>query len=120
MAQENLASKIDITSFVKRTDFDDKLKKLNKNITSIKTKHVLAENELNKLSKKVEAISTKGLTKDLVNKLVFLMEQNISIQEYYKIILYLCQLKNTLNILVALLQFICGNLMECQKKILKI
>ena len=33
------------------------------------------------------------------------MEKNISIQEYYKIILYLYQLKNTLNILVALYDF---------------
>ena len=48
------------------------------------------------------------------------MEQNIFLQEYFKIIWYLHQLKNTLNILVALLGFIHGNLMECQKKILKI
>ena len=40
------------------------------------------------------------------------MAQNISIQEYYKIILHLYQLKNTLNILVALLGFIRGNLMD--------
>ena len=52
--------------------------------------------------------------------IVFLMEQNISIQEYYKIILYLYQLKNTLNVLVALREFIRENVMECQKKILKI
>ena len=35
-------------------------------------------------------------------------------------ILYLYQLKNTLNILVALLKSIRGNLVECQKTILKI
>ena len=46
--------------------------------------------------------------------------QNISIQEYYKIILHLYQLRNKLNVLVALLGFTCRNLMECQKKILKI
>ena len=40
------------------------------------------------------------------------MEQNISIQEYYKIILYLYQLKSTLNISVALLNIIRGNLVE--------
>ena len=44
------------------------------------------------------------------------MERNISFQEYYKIILYLYQLKNTLNILVSQLKFISGNLTECQKK----
>ena len=48
------------------------------------------------------------------------MEQNIFLQEYFKIISYLCQLKSPLNFLVALLGLIRGNLMECQKKILKI
>ena len=48
------------------------------------------------------------------------MEQNIYNQEYYKIILHLYRIKNTLNILVALLKFIRGNLMECLKKLLKI
>ena len=56
LAQANLASKNDIANFVKKTDFDDKLKKLNKNVTSNKTKHVLVGNELNELSKKVKAI----------------------------------------------------------------
>ena len=45
----------------KKTDFDDKLKNLNKNLTSNK-------NELNELSEKVKAISTKVLTKDLIHK----------------------------------------------------
>ena len=45
---------------------------------------------------------------------MFLMEQHISIKEYCKIILYLQQLKNTFNILVVPLEFIRGNLMECQ------
>ena len=34
---------------VKKTDFDEKLKNLNKNVTSNKTKHMLVENEINKL-----------------------------------------------------------------------
>ena len=55
LKQANLPSKSDIANFVKKTDFDNKLKNLNKN-------------ELNKLSKKVKAILTKGLTKDLINK----------------------------------------------------
>ena len=38
LAQANLASKNDIANFVKKTDFDDKLKNLNKKD---------AENELN-------------------------------------------------------------------------
>ena len=47
------------------------------------------------------------------------MEQVVFLQEYFKIISHLNQLKNTLNILLALLGLIRGNLMECQKKILK-
>ena len=68
MAQANLASKNGIAALVKKTDSDDKLKHLNKKVTSNKTKHVLVENELNDLSKKVKAISTNELTKDVINK----------------------------------------------------
>ena len=46
LAQADLASKNDIAYFVKMTDFDNKLKNLNKKITSNKTKNVLVENEL--------------------------------------------------------------------------
>ena len=60
----------------------------------------------------VKAILTKRLKKDLIINLVFLMEQNIFLQEYLKIIQYLYLLKDTLNILVALLGLICGNLRE--------
>ena len=35
-AQANLASKNDIAAFVKMIDFDDKLKNLNKKVTSLK------------------------------------------------------------------------------------
>ena len=48
LAQANLASKSDITNFLKKTDFDDKSKHLTKKITSNKPKHVLVENELKK------------------------------------------------------------------------
>ena len=47
------------------------------------------------------------------------MGQNIFLQEDFKISQYLYQLKNTINILVAVLELFRGNLMECQKKILK-
>ena len=46
---------------MKETHFDNKLKEAASN-----------KNELNKLSKKVEAISTKGLTKDLINRISIL------------------------------------------------
>ena len=65
LAQASLVSKSDIDNFVKKTHFDDKLKNLNNNVTSNRTKPV--ENELNELSKKVKAISEKGLTEDLIN-----------------------------------------------------
>ena len=58
---------------LKKTDFDHKLKNLNKNVTSNKTKHVLVENELNELFQKVKAVSTKGLTKDLIDKFCILI-----------------------------------------------
>ena len=46
LKQANSTSKSDIANFVNKTNFDDGLKNLNKKITSIKTKHVLVENEL--------------------------------------------------------------------------
>ena len=61
-----------LLNLVKKTGFDKKLK----NGTSNK-------NELNELSKKVKVISRKGLTK--IN-LIFSMEQNIFLQECFKII----------------------------------
>ena len=61
-----------LLNLVNKTDFDKKLK----NGTSNK-------NELNELSKKVKVISRKGLTK--IN-LIFSMEQNIFLQECFKII----------------------------------
>ena len=50
----NLASKNDIADFVKQTDFDDKRKNINKNVTSNKTKHVAVVKILNDLSKEVK------------------------------------------------------------------
>ena len=38
LAQAKLAAKADLADFVKKTDFDDKLKNLNKKVTSNKTK----------------------------------------------------------------------------------
>ena len=57
LKQVNFQSKNDITNFIKKTDFDIKLK----NVTSNKI-------ELNELSKNVKAISTEGFTKCLINK----------------------------------------------------
>ena len=49
LKQANLASKSDIANFVKKTSFDQKLKHLNKTITSNKTKHLPVENEFKKI-----------------------------------------------------------------------
>ena len=49
MKQANLASRRHIANFVNKTNFDDKLKNLNKKISSNKKKHVLVETELKKL-----------------------------------------------------------------------
>ena len=45
--------------------------------------------------------------------------RNIFLYKYFKIIYYLCQLKDTLNILLAVHGLNRGNLMEFQEKILK-
>ena len=60
-----------------------------------------------------KVISTKGLTKDLMNKFSILKEAKYFWQEYLKSVWYSYQLENnTLNVLVALLGLIHGNLME--------
>ena len=57
-----VASNNDFVNFVKKIDFDDKLKSLNK------IKHVLVENDSNELAEKAKVISAKGLKKNLMNK----------------------------------------------------
>ena len=47
-----------IGNFVKKTDFNDKLKHVNRKITSDKTKHVGGEKKLKELSEKVKVLST--------------------------------------------------------------
>ena len=56
LKQASLAIKGDIVDFVKRTDFDDKLKNSNKKVTSNKLQHVLVENELRKLQDEIEKL----------------------------------------------------------------
>ena len=62
LAQTNFTRKNDIANFVKKADFDNKLKQWNNKVISNKTKDVLVENELSELPKNVETISTKGST----------------------------------------------------------
>ena len=56
----SLAAKVDISNFVEKTDFDDKLQNLNRKSTLNKTKHVEAERKLTNLTNKVAQISKKG------------------------------------------------------------
>ena len=70
--------------------------------------------------KKVKAISIKGLTKDLINKFSILNGAKYFSLGIFQNYLVFIPAKNTLNILAVLLGLIRGNLMECQKKILKI
>ena len=70
LAQVNLPGKNDIANFVKETEFDDKLKNLNKNITSIKAKHLLVENE-----KKIENLTQVFL---LFKVTLIMMEHNFT------------------------------------------
>ena len=51
LKQANLATKADSDDFVGKTDFDDKLKKLNKKLISDKIRHVEAEKKLTDLTK---------------------------------------------------------------------
>ena len=57
LKRANLARKSDLANFVKKTNFDNKLKDV-----------TLNKNELNELLKQVKVMSTKGLTKDLIDK----------------------------------------------------
>ena len=53
MSQANLATKADIDDFVEKTYFDDKLKNLNKKVTSNKTKYLEAEKKLTDLTNEI-------------------------------------------------------------------
>ena len=105
LKQANLASKIDIANFLKKTDFNNKIKDVTSN-----------KNELNELSKRVKAI----LIKDLINKIIILNEAKYFSLKIFQNYLICIPAKTTLNILVTLLEFNCGNLMKCQKKVLKV
>ena len=53
LKQANIATKADFDDLVENTDFDNKLKDLNENLTSNKTKHVGAKQKLNDLTNKI-------------------------------------------------------------------
>ena len=93
---------------LKKRYFDNKLK----NVTSNK-------NELNELSEKVKVTSTNELTKDLINKFSILNGAKYFSSRIFKNYLVFTPAKKYIKYLVALLGLIRGNLMEFQKKVLK-
>ena len=60
LTQKKLAIKAGIDDFVEKTNFDDKLRKLNKKVTSNKAKHLEAEKKLTDLTTKFAQLSDKG------------------------------------------------------------
>ena len=113
ITQANSARKNDIANFTKRKDFVDELKNLNKNVTANK-------NESNELSKKVKAISTKWLTKDLINKFSILNGAKYFSSITFQNCLVFIPAKKYIKYFSGTARITLGNLMECQKKILKI
>ena len=82
--QANLARKNNTADFVKQTDFDEKLKLLNTNVTLKKARRVDVTNKLDDLSKKIKPISTKGLITCLINN--YITVQNTLVKIDHKII----------------------------------
>ena len=90
------------------TDFDNQVK----NVTSNK-------NELKEPSKKVKAILTKGLTKDSIHKLSILNgAKYVSLGIFQNQSVFILAIK--LHSFMVPLKFVGANLMEYQKKVLKI
>ena len=61
LKQANVAPEADIDDFVEKTDFDDKPKKINKKVTSNKTKHAVTEKKVTDLTNKVHKYQKKEL-----------------------------------------------------------
>ena len=74
---------------------------------------------MNELSKIVKVISTNELTKDLINKFCILNGAKYFSSGIFKNYLVFTPAKKYIKYLVALLGLIRGNLMEFQKKVLK-
>ena len=60
LAQAKVTTKDNIVDFIKKTDFDNKLKHINKSLTSNKAKHAEVGKKLADLKNKFIQISEKG------------------------------------------------------------
>ena len=56
-----MATKADLDNFVEKTNFNDKLKNLNKKVTSNKTNHLQTEKKLTDLTNEVAKVSEKKI-----------------------------------------------------------
>ena len=101
LKQVKLTSKNDIANFVKKTDFDNKFKKVASN-----------KSELDELSKKVKTISAKLLTRDLINKFSILNGAKYFFSWIFQNYLLFIPAKEYI-VLVSLLELVGRILMKC-------
>ena len=108
LKEANLESKSDIAASVKKVDFDDKIKNVNKKVTSNKAKHVLVQNELNELSKKVKLLSTKDYS-SFLSRIYFASNDGSQNKFVYQPTLDTLELKKKTKVLIM---FLVGNQMD--------
>ena len=102
LAAENFAGRLAQANLVTKTDFNDKLKNLNKKINSNKTKYLIVENEFKKQKHLIQSI--------LVVKIILKMME-------FKIIQYFRQHIAILKQLVIMLVSYHENLTDCLRKV---
>ena len=102
LTAENFAGRLAQANLVTKTDFNDKLKNLNKKINSNKTKYLIVENEFKKQKHLIQSI--------LVVKIILKMME-------FKIIQYFRQHIAILKQLVIMLVSYHGNLTDCLRKV---
>ena len=100
---------------MEKTEFDDKLKNIDRKI--LHTKQDINK-KLEDLAKKVKLISRKGLTENLINKYSILNGAKYFSSDRFQN--YLAFLQSKITPFRGNSKFIHENLQECQMKILKI
>ena len=81
---------------------------------------MLVEKESNELSKNVKTISTKRLTKDLINGYKIFIDVKYYSSGIFQNCLVFIPAKKYIKYFSGTTQIICGNIIECQKKIRRI
>ena len=129
LKQAQLTTKDDIADLVKKAYFVEKLIKINRKLTSNKTKYVEAEKKRNDhissdtkmendLTSDVKLISTKRLTKVLIN--IYIVVQTVFLYMNHKLICYFNQFLIIFHL--KMVKFIHGIkfIQECQKNLLNL